>query len=191
MNKFLLITGPSGVGKSAIIDELSKLDSRFVYISPYMTRPIRLGEKNKIAVSDEQMDEMWRRGELLAVNKLYGGIRYGTPRSPIIGALAIGSFPVLDWPIDRLEIMKQAFPDRLFIVYVSPPSIDILHQRLKKDGRDTDGTRLANAKQEIQKYWSLGRIGLCDLEVVSEDQRIPEIAVNIYTSYLGSIKEIA
>ncbi|MBI2459148.1 MAG: hypothetical protein HYV53_01175 [Parcubacteria group bacterium] len=61
MSKFLLLLGPSGVGKSAIIDELSKFDNRFVYISPYMTRPLRLGEKNKVAVSDEQMDEMWRR----------------------------------------------------------------------------------------------------------------------------------
>ncbi|HBD04983.1 TPA: hypothetical protein DCZ32_00830, partial [Candidatus Uhrbacteria bacterium] len=58
MSKLLLLLGPSGVGKSAIIDELSKLDSRFVYISPYMTRPLRQGERNKIAVSDEQMDEM-------------------------------------------------------------------------------------------------------------------------------------
>ena len=67
MSKFLLLLGPSGVGKSAIIDELSKLDSRFVYISPYMTRPLRVGERNKVAISDKQMDKMWARGELLSV----------------------------------------------------------------------------------------------------------------------------
>lgn len=186
MSKFLLLLGPSGVGKSAIIDELSKLDKRFIYISPYMTRPLRPGEKNKVAVSNEQMDEMWRRGELLVINELYGGIRYGTPRLPIVEALATGNFPVLDWPINRLEVMTQAFPYQLFVVYVSPPSIDVLRQRLAKDGRDADGMRLANATEELQQFWSSKYVGAYDYEIVSEDDRVVEIAEAIYSNYLKS-----
>ncbi len=186
MSKFLLLLGPSGVGKSAIIDELSKLDKRLVYISPYMTRPLRPGERNKVAVSDEQMDEMWRRGELLVINELYGGIRYGTPRLPIVEALATGYFPVLDWPINRLEVMTQAFPSQLFAVYVSPPSIDVLRQRLAKDGRDADGTRLASATEELQWFWSSRYVGAYDYEIVSEDGRVAEIAEAIYSNYLKS-----
>lgn len=186
MSKFLLLLGPSGVGKSAIIDELSKLDKRFVYISPYMTRPLRPEEKNKISVSDEQMDEMLRHGELLVVNELYGGIRYGTPRLPIIEALATKKFPVLDWPIDRLEIMTQAFPEQLFVIYVSPPSIDALCQRLAKDGRDTDGIRLASATKELQMFWSSRYVGLYDYKIISEDDRVVEIAETIYSNYLKS-----
>lgn len=186
MSKFLLLLGPSGVGKSAIIDELSKLDKRFVYISPYMTRPLRPGEKNKVAVSGEQMDEMWRRGDLLVINELYGGIRYGTPRLPIVEALATGHFPVLDWPINRLEVMTQAFPGQLFAVYVSPPSIDVLRQRLAKDGRDADGTRLASATEELQGFWSSRYVGAYDYEIVSEDGRVAEIAEAIYSNYLKS-----
>lgn len=83
--------------------------------------------------------------------------------------------------------MTHIFLDRLFIVYVSPPSIDILRQRLTKDGRDSDGTRIAKAEQELRKYWSLGYAGLYELEVVSEDNKIPEIAARVYTSYLRSI----
>ena len=186
MSKFLLLPGPSGVGKSAIIGELLKFDKRFVYISPYMTRPLRPGERNKVAVSDEQMDEMWRRGELLVVNKLYGGIRYGTPRLPIVEALAAGNFPVLDWPIDRLKVMTGAFPNQLFVVYVSPPSIDVLLQRLAKDGRDADGTRIANATDELQRFWSARYVGAYDYEIVSEDGRMAEIAETIYSNYLKS-----
>lgn len=188
MSKFLLLLGPSGVGKSAIVDELSKLDNRFVYISPYMTRPLRVGEKNKVAISEDQMDEMWQRGELLVVNELYGGIRYGTPRSPIIEALEIGNFPVLDWPIDRLEVITQTFPDQLFVVYVSPSSIDTLRQRLAKDGRDADGRRIASAEKELRKYWSSEYAGSYDLEVVSKDNEILEAATKIYASYLESVK---
>jgi len=186
MSKFLLLLGPSGVGKSAIIDELLKLDSRFGYISPYMTRPLRPGERNKIAVSNEQIDEMWRRGELLVINELYGGIRYGTPRLPIAEALATGNFPVLDWPIDRLEVMAQAFPGQLFTVYISPPSIDVLRQRLAKDGRDADGTRLVGATEELQRFWSARYAGAYDYEIISEDGRVAEIAETIYSNYLKS-----
>src|SRR3989344_3528094 len=176
MSKFLLLLGPSGVGKSAIIDELSKFDSKFVYISPYMTRPLREGERNKIATSNEQMDQMWQRGELLVVNELFGGIRYGTPKLPIMEALATGKFPVLDWPIDRLEVMTLAFKGQLFIVYVLPPSLDVLGQRLAKDGRDADGMRLASATKELQQFWSSGYLGAYDYEIVSEDDRVTQIA---------------
>ena len=185
MSKFLLLLGPSGVGKSTIIEELCRIDNRFVYISPYMTRPLREGEKNKISISGEQMDEMWSRGELLVINELYG-IRYATPRLPIAEALAGGSFPVLDWPVSRIEVMTQAFPDRLHVVYVSPPSIEALRQRLAKDGRDVDGSRLKNASEELEAYWACRYVGICDLEVVSEENQMLKIAHAIYDSYLKS-----
>jgi guanylate kinase len=114
VSKFLLLLGPSGVGKSTIIEELCRIDKRFVYISPYTTRPLREGEKNKISISGEQMDEMWSRRELLVINKLYG-IRYATPRLPIEEALASEGFPVLDWPVSRIEVMNQAFPNQLYV----------------------------------------------------------------------------
>ena len=186
MSRFLLLLGPSGVGKSAIIDELSKLDKLFVYISPYTTRPLRPGETNKVAVSNACMDDMLHRGELLVVNELYGGIRYGTPRAPIAQALATKTFPVLDWPIDRLAVMEEAFPDQLFTVYISPPSIDVLRQRLALDGRDADGTRLANSTAEVQKFWSEGYKGAYDFAIVSQEGKVPEIAQAIYAEYLAS-----
>jgi len=185
MSKFLLLLGPSGVGKSAIIDELSKLDSNFVYISPYMTRPPRQGERNKISISDEQMDEMSERGELLAINQLYG-IRYATPRLPILQALADGKFPVLDWPISRIQIMIQAFPNQLYSVYLSPPSIEALHQRLAKDGRDADGSRLQSAREELEAYWSSQYLGMYNFEIVTEENQTPQVAKAIYGNYLQS-----
>lgn len=84
--------------------------------------------------------------------------------------------------------MTRVFSGRLFTVYVSPASIHVLYQRLAKDGRDTDGTRLASAEQELKKYWSLEYEGLYDLEVVSEDNKISEITTIIYNGYLKSIK---
>lgn len=183
MSKFLLLLGPSGVGKSAIIEELCRLDSKFVYISPYMTRPLREGERNKIPVSDEQIDWMLGRGELLVINKLYG-IRYATPILPIVEALSKGNFPVLDWPISKIEVMTQAFPGQLHTVYISPPSIEVLRRRLAKDKRDTNESRLQSARRELEAYWSCRYVGICNFEIVSEENQVPKIARAIYADYL-------
>ncbi|MDD4989689.1 MAG: hypothetical protein PHW31_00015 [Candidatus Pacebacteria bacterium] len=182
MSKFLLLLGVSGAGKSSIIEELIKLDNRFVYISPYMTRPLREREKNKISITDERMDEMWEKDELLAINELYG-IRYATPRLPIIKALDEGNFPVLDWPISKIEIMRQVFPSQLYVVYITPPSIEVLQQRLK-DGRDTDGSRLISAKEELNAYWASQYKGCYDFEIISEVGQAGKVAQAIYEKYI-------
>lgn len=183
MSKFLIILGPSGVGKSSIIEELILLDNRFVYISPFMTRSLREKEKNKTFISGEEMDEMWNRGEFLAINELYG-IRYATPLLPIVQALAKDNFPVLDWPISRMDVMTRAFPGQLHVVYVLPPSIEVLQQRLSKDGRDADGYRLRSAQEELKAYKSSRYIGVCDFEIVAEENHVPKIAHAIYVNYL-------
>ncbi|MDD5639288.1 MAG: hypothetical protein PHR47_00580 [Candidatus Pacebacteria bacterium] len=186
MNKFLLLLGVSGVGKTVIIEELIKLDSRFLYISPYITRPLRDGESNKIFITNKKMNQMWERGEFLIINSLYG-IRYATPRLPIVRALIDNKFPVLDWPISQIKIMKDTFPNQLYVVYVSPPSINILRERLAKDGRDSDGSRLREAEKELELYWSLKYVGIYDFEVITKESQIKEIANDIYIDYLKSI----
>lgn len=184
MSKFLLLLGVSGVGKSCIIEELIRIDGRFTYISPYVTRPLRDGEKNKIHISDKEMSERCGRGEFLVVNELYG-IRYATPRVPIVQALAENQFPVLDWPISRMEVMVQAFPNQLYAVYILPPSIEVLQQRLAKDGRDTDGHRLRSAIAELETY-SSSAYKLCDFEIVAEENKKSEVAQAIYEKYQKS-----
>ena len=188
MSKFLLLLGPSGVGKSSIIKEILKLDNRFIYISPFMTRPLRKGEKDKVFASEEKINKMWGRGDLLAINIIYG-IRYATPKKPIKRALKKGNFPILDWPINKIEVMMQAFPNQLCIVYIIPPSIDSLKKRLAKDGRDTDGLRLKNAIKELRDYKSSKYKGVCDLKIISEENRVREIAQKIYNHYLESFQK--
>lgn len=183
MSKFLLLLGPSGVGKSSIIEELIQLDSRFVYISPFMTRSLRYGEKNKISISNGEMDEMSERGEFLVINELYG-IRYATPRQPIEQALRDNNFPVLDWPINRISVMTEAFPNQLYTVYVSPPSIEALQQRLARDDRDADGHRLRSAREELKALESFRHSGIYDFEIVSEENQVPKVAQTIYANYL-------
>lgn len=183
MSKFLLLLGPSGVGKSSIIEELILLDNRFVYISPFITRSLRKGEINKVSISNKEMDRMSELGEFLAINELYG-VRYATPLQPIEQALDSNSFPVLDWPVSRVSVMTEAFPNQLYIVYISPPSIEALQQRLARDVRDIDGQRLRSAQEELEALECLRYSGISDFEIVSEENQVPKIARLIYANYL-------
>lgn len=149
--KFLLISGVSGVGKSWVIGRLRRLDEKFVYVRPVMTRPLRDGETEKISVTDDEFDAMEARGEFVAVNLLYG-FRYGTPRAPILEMLESGRFPVLDWPVEKLTLMQREFPGQIFSTYLFPPSLEELKRRLDKDSRDSSGSRLAAAKLELDRF---------------------------------------
>lgn len=184
MPKFLLLLGPSGCGKSTIIRKLREMDTRYTYISPYITRPLREGEADKVSISDAEMDGMRARGELLVINTIYG-IRYATPRTPITSAFASRRFPVLDWPVHRLSIMSDAFGyDQIYVVYVAPPSLDELHRRLQLDGRDADGKRFEAGRQEWFQYEAGEFDDLINLRVTSEANRIEALATTIHANYL-------
>ena len=186
MSKFLLVLGVSAVGKSTIIEELLQLDSRFVYISPYMTRPLRDGEKNKISISLVKMKKMQKEGRFIIVNKFYNTY-YATPKAQIFEALALGNFPVLDWPISRMAVMLKLFPSQLYTVYVLPPSISVLKKRLASDSRDLDMSRLCAAKKELRAHRLSQYSGMYDIEVIAEENKIKETSSLIYRQFLNSM----
>jgi guanylate kinase len=185
-SRFLLILGVSGVGKSTVIDELRKFDSRFVYISPFMTRTLRPDEKDKVPMTNADLDGMERGGALLAVNELYG-VRYATPREPIERAFREEMFPVLDWPIDRLDLMQQTFAGRLFTVYLEPPSPEILQRHLA-NGRDQETTRFEMAKTELAALARGEYDNLLDHRAVNRENEAVTVAQAIYRAYLKATK---
>lgn len=183
---FLLLLGVSGVGKSTIINRLRELDDRFVYISPFVTRPLREGETDKKSVDNDEMDRLIASGEILAVNEIYG-VRYATPSRPINESFSRNLFPLLDWPIAKLEIMTKHFAGRIFAVYIEPPTITELKRRLGKDERDREGKRLLEAITELE-FLSKGRYdGLCGLRLVL-DNDIAEVSSAIYRAFLHSLE---
>ncbi len=183
--KFLLLLGPSGVGKSSIVALLRKLDDRFVYISPYITRKLRMGERDKVAVSNKKLDKLVRDKKILVVNELYG-IRYATPREPIQRAFAEGKFPLLDWPIHRVDVMEQNFPERLFRIYVET-DITTLTRRLE-DGRDPDAKRLAAGIAELGQLYGGEFDRHIDYRVINTNGSADAVAHVIYKEYLRAIE---
>lgn len=188
--KFLLLLGPSGVGKSEVIKRLRSYDDRFVYISPYMTRKLRNGETDKVQIPAKELDQLIREGKILVVNTLYR-VRYATPRGAIEETFSAGKFPVLDWPISRLSIMQDAFSGRLFRVYIETADLDTLRKRLSNDARDPQGLRLEAGVREFESLARGEFDSLIDFRIVNPEGAIDATARTIYQQYLQAIRESA
>lgn len=152
---FILLLGPSGVGKSTVIKELAK-ELDITYITPVMDRPLRPGETEKVSVSPEEFTQREQLGEFIAVNHLYG-FRYGTPKTLIEQTLTNRGIAILDFPLTKLNLLSD-YRQRgvLLTFYLLPPSNEELARRLAKDNRDLNGMRLAEGVREIKQLQDSG-----------------------------------
>lgn len=185
-SKFLLILGPSGVGKSTIIHHLKNFNDKFRYVTPMTTRELRPGEKDKISISKSEMDKLYDDQKLLVINEIHG-IFYGTPKYLIDESLSNGLFPVLDWPADKIDIMKKSYAGQLFVVYIYPESEDELYSRLSNDARDVNGNRFIAGKKELNNFYNGSYDKYIDLKVMNRKSNSLDVAKTIYEAYLNSI----
>jgi len=125
--KFLLLLGPTGIGKSSIIKELLAMSDKHVYISPHISRPLRDGETDKVHVPREEI--LANKDKYVSVQELYGNV-YATPRQAIEDAFAAGKTPVLDFPVHKAHELEAHFPCTK--VYVATRTLGELIDRLKE-----------------------------------------------------------
>ena len=117
------------------------------------TRLPRAGEVDGVNyhfVTDAQFDELVSTGGLLEW-ATYAGTRYGTPRQPVLDALARGETMLLEIDLAGARQIRASFPSALQ-VFIAPPSWDELERRLRGRGAENEtqmATRLAQAKNEL------------------------------------------
>ncbi|MDX1678563.1 guanylate kinase [Arsukibacterium sp.] len=148
-----IVSAPSGAGKSSLISALLKKHGDMLVSVSHTTRPPRPGEIDGVHyhfISAEQFKTLIANNEFLEWAEVFGNY-YGTSRSAIVANLrqGIDVFLDIDWQGAR-QIREQA-PGTLGI-FILPPSLSELQQRLEKRGQDSESViarRMAQAQSEM------------------------------------------
>lgn len=153
--KVIVIVAPSGAGKTTIARRLLKDFPDIKFSVSATTRAARNGEingKDYYFLSNEEFDH--RVDEKLFLEwEFYSGNKYGTLRSEVDKLLESGYFPLLDIEVKGALNVKNLYDDDCVSIFIQPPSIQVLEQRLKKRGTETSFSvdkRLTRAKKEMK-----------------------------------------
>ncbi|MFC2047085.1 guanylate kinase [Chloroflexota bacterium] len=176
----IVLSGPSGVGKDAVLTRMKQLDYSLEYITTITTRPQRDQERDKVDyhfVSAQRFQEMVEQKQLLEWANVYGNW-YGVPRAPVKQALDRGQGVIVKVDIQGAATIKIISPEAVFI-FLTPPSIEELAVRLKQ--RQTESPfdlalRMKTAGEEIKQ------LSIFDYVVVNKPGKIDQAV-----SYLQAI----
>jgi guanylate kinase len=149
----VVVSGPSGVGKSTIVAVLARRHPQVVPIVTATTRERREGEEDKVHyhfLSREEFEELRARGGLLE-RAIVHDHWYGTPVDQVRGILAAGRDAILTIDPQGARSVRALVPDAL-LIFIKPPSIEDLDQRLARRGSEDGEARALrrhNAEAEM------------------------------------------
>lgn len=154
--RIILLSGPSGVGKDTLLDIVFRLRPSLVQSISVTTREMRENEvhgKDYYFISTQEFERMLENGEVLEYNK-YGDNYYATPKKPVDKLLSQGKDVVLKIDVNGTLNIKKMYSDKCISIFIMPPSLDVLEQRLVGRGTETNDEvieRLRIAVDELKK----------------------------------------
>ena len=172
----VVVSGPSGVGKDAVIERMKASNVPYHFAVTATARPKRENEVDGVDYVFVERDEfqcMIRNDELLEWAEVYGN-PYGVPKSPVRDALARGQDVVLKIDVQGADNIRQLVPGAVY-VFLSPPDVAELERRLTQRRTESPKTlkvRLETAEKELEEaekydYVVVNRTGRID-EAVEE-----------------------
>ena len=191
----MVISSPSGAGKTTICKKLMEEFPNLKFSVSYTTRKPRPGEKNGVDyvfVDTETFQRMVDTGEFAEWAEVHGN-RYGTTRSAVKEALEGGKDVLFDIDWQGGRQLKAQFEQDAVLIWVLPPSLHVLEDRLRRRATDDPEVierRLLTAKLELQHYGNYHYVVVNeDLVQAYGDVRAIYVAAHLTTARNGSHAE--
>ena len=152
--KIIVLCAPSGTGKTTIKNELVKRDPNIVFSVSATTRKKRDSEregKDYYFITEDEFKAHVQNNDFIEYNHHFGNF-YGTLKMAIEPDLQLGCNVIVDVDVNGALAFKKLYPDQTIMVFIMPPSLDSLKERLLHRGSETEAslkTRLARVQEEM------------------------------------------
>ncbi len=152
--KIFILSAPSGAGKTTLLKKVMAEIEGVVFSVSHTTRPPRPGERNGVDyhfVSRDDFLTMRDGGQFLESAEVHGNL-YGTSRKMVLEQTRAGLDVILDIDVQGAAIIRDTSILEACYIFLAPPSLPELEQRLRgraQDDEETILTRLANARKEM------------------------------------------
>ena len=158
----IVISGPSGVGKDAILNRMKERKYSFFFVTTITTRKQRKTETDRVDyhfVSEDEFQALLQSNGLLESANVYGNW-YGVPKQPVKEAISKGLDTIIKVDVQGAANIKKILPEAVFI-FINAPSMDELGNRLNRRCTETAvdlSLRIQTAQSELEK--------ICDFDYV-------------------------
>ncbi|NBO57559.1 MAG: guanylate kinase [Chitinophagia bacterium] len=167
--KIIILTAPSGAGKTSVKSRLlDALKKELSFSVSATTRKIRGNEQEGIDyhyTNEEVFKKLIENNSFIEWEMVYPGLYYGTTVQEINSIWEEGKVPVLDIDVKGALNVKKQFGEKVLTIFIEPPSIEVLKERLQKRGTDTAENiliRINKATEEMQYKGKFDQVVLND-----------------------------
>jgi guanylate kinase len=155
-HKIIILAAPSGAGKTTIKSRLlANMPNKLSFSISAATRKIRVGEQDGVDyffISVEDFKNKIDHNQFVEWEMVYPGAYYGTTVAEIERIWDEQKTPILDIDVQGAMRVKELYGEKAISIFILPPSLDVLKDRLEKRGTDNEvqiKTRIEKAAEEI------------------------------------------
>ena len=181
----MVFSAPSGAGKTTIVTHLLKAFNKLEFSVSATSRAPRGQEvdgKDYYFLSVKEFKKRVKNNEFVEYEEVYPGSFYGTLKSEVERIWAKGNVIMFDVDVKGGVNIKKIFGEKAFTVFIMPPSLEVMEQRLRARGTDSDEaikTRIAKAAEEMTYAAKFDTVLVND--VLEESFAKAERLVNLFT----------